>query len=115
MSELALQRRVGFRFMDSAEDAFRKRQRVELESVIADKRFEVFIGNRDDMNRARQVFSPTFVVWLGEQAHEEIAFELSAGALVVNRKGHLKTAQDLDRFCEDSAVVAQRILEEATE
>jgi len=25
------------------------------------------------------------------------------------------TAQDLDRFCRDSAVVAQRILEEATE
>ena len=32
MSELAMQRRSGFRFLDGAEDKFRKRQRVELES-----------------------------------------------------------------------------------
>jgi len=115
LSELAVQRRAGFRFMDSAEDVFRTRQRVKHESVTADKKFEIFIGKQDDMNRARQVFSPTFIVWLGEEAHEKITFELSAGALVVNRKGHLKTGQELDQFCGDSAVVARRLLEEATE
>ncbi len=115
ISDLALQRRVGFRFMDSAEDVFRKRQRVELESLAADKKFEIFIGKDDDMNRARQVFTPTFIVWLGEEAHEKVAFELSSGTLVVNRKGHLKTADELDRFCGDSAVVARRLLSEATE
>ena len=115
LSELALQRRFGFRFLDSAEDAFRSRQRVELESEEADKRFEIFIGRNDDLTRARQVFSPTFIVWLAEEAHEGIAFELVGGALVVNVKGHRKTAAELDSFCNEAAVVARRLLEEAAE
>lgn len=115
IGELALQRRFGFRFLDSAEDAFRSRQRVELESELADKKFEIFIGRGEAMNRARQVFSPSFVVWLAEEAHEGIAFELVAGALVVNVKGHLKTAQELDEFCEAAAIVARRLHEEAAE
>lgn len=115
LSELALQRRFGFRFMDSAEDVFRTRQRVEMESELADKKFEIFTGRNDEMNRARQVFTPTFIVWLGEEAHEGIAFELSAGALVVNIKGHKKTAHELDEFCEGAAVIARRLLEEASE
>src|SRR5688572_1389327 len=115
LSELAMQRRFGFRFLDSAEDAFRSRQRVEVESELADKKFEIFTGKSDELGRARQVFTPTFIVWLGEEAHEGIAFELSAGALVVNQKGHLKTAHELDEFCESAAVVARRVHEEAAE
>jgi hypothetical protein len=115
LSELALQRRFGFRFLDSAEDAFRNRQRVEVESELADKKFEIFTGKDDEMNRARQVFTPTFIVWLGEEAHEGIAFELSGGALVVNTKGHKKTAHELDEFCEGAAVIARRVHEEAVE
>lgn len=115
LSELALQRRFGFRFLDSAEDVFRSRKRVEVESELADKKFEIFTGSEDELNRARQVFTPTFIVWLGEEAHEGIAFELSAGALVVNQKGHLKTAHELDEFCESAAVVARRVHEEAVE
>jgi hypothetical protein len=115
LSELAMQRRFGFRFMDSTEDAFRTRQRVEIESELADKKFEIFTGKNDEMNRARQVFTPMFIVWLGEEAHEGLAFELSAGALVVNIKGHKKTAHELDEFCEGAAVIARRLHEEATE
>jgi hypothetical protein len=115
LSELSLQRRSGFRFLDGAEDVFRSRQRVELESEAADKRFEIFIGRNDDMNRARQVFSPTFIVWLAEKAHKDIAFELVGGAFVVNVKGHKNSAHELDEFCEAAAVVARRLIEEATE
>jgi len=115
ISELALQRRSGFRFMDKAEDVFRTRQRVEVESTVADKKFEIFTGKSDDMNRARQVFSPVFVAWLAEDAHENLAFELNAGAFVANSKGHLKTAEELDAFCEASALVARRLDEEACE
>ena len=49
LSELALQRRAGFRFLDGAEDVFRSRQRVEVESELADKKFEIFTGKSDDM------------------------------------------------------------------
>ncbi len=69
-----------------AEDVFRTRQRVEVESELADKKFEIFTGKNDDMVRARQVFSPTFIVWLAEDAHEGIAFELVAGAFVANSR-----------------------------
>lgn len=115
IGELAVQRRFGFRFLDGAEDIFRRRQRVELESEAADKRFEIFIGQNDDMNRARQIFSPSFIVWLAEEAHEKIAFELVGGALVVNVPGHKQSARELDEFCEAAAVVAKRLHDEATE
>ncbi len=113
--ELFCQRRLGFRFMDSMEDAFRRRQRVEHESAAVDKEFEIFIGEGDDMNRARQILSPTFLVWLEENSAEEFAFELVAGSLVANVKGHSKSAAELDLLCQATAGVARRLQEEALE
>jgi hypothetical protein len=115
LQELYCQRRVGFRFMDSMEDVFRKRQRVEQESEAVDKSYEIFIGENDDMNKARQVLSPTFLVWLEQNSDENYAFELCAGSLVGNVKGHKKSAADLDRICSVSAAVARRLQEEAGE
>jgi hypothetical protein len=115
LQELYCQRRVGFRFMDSMEDVFRKRQRVEQESAAVDKSYEIFIGEHDDMNKARQVLSPTFLVWLEQNSDENYAFELCAGSLVGNIKGHKKSAADLDRICSVSAAVARRLQEEAGE
>jgi hypothetical protein len=115
LQELYCQRRVGFRFMDSMEDVFRTRQRVEQESVAVDKSYEIFIGANDEMNKARQVLSPTFLVWLEQNSDENYAFELCAGSLVANVKGHKKSASDLDRICTASAAVARRLHEEAAE
>jgi hypothetical protein len=113
--ELFCQRRLGFRFMDSMEDVFRRRQRVEHESAAVDKEFEIFIGEGDDMNRARQILSPTFLVWLEANSAEEFAFELVAGSLVANVKGHKKSAAELDLLCQASAAVARRLQDEALE
>ncbi len=113
MQELYAQRRVGFRFLDGAEDIFRKRQRVEHESEVVDKRYEVFCGATDDVNRARQVLSPQFLVWLQEHSPEAFAFECVAGMLVCNVKGHKKSAGELDEFCEGASAVAKRLREEA--
>jgi hypothetical protein len=115
LQELYCQRRFGFRFMDSAEDVFRKRQRVEQESAAVDKKYEIFIGSNDDMNRARQVLSPSFLVWLETHSPEAYAFELCAGSLVCNVKGHKKSAAELDTMCQASAAVARRLSEEAAE
>jgi hypothetical protein len=115
LEELYFQRRVGFRFLDGAEDVFRKRQRVEQESEEVDKRFEIFCGQNDDMNRARQVLAPTFLVWLADHSPEAFAFECVAGALVCNVKGHKKSATELDSFCEGASAVAKRLREEANE
>ncbi len=115
MQELFCQRRFGFRLMDSAEDVFRRRQRVEQESEAVDKKYEIFIGANDDLNMARQVLSPSFLVWLDDHSPEAYAFELCAGSLVCNVKGHKKTSAELDELCEASAAVARRLAEEADE
>ena len=57
-SDVYCQRRSGFRFMDSAEDVFRRMQRLELESEALDKRYEVFYGARDDQVWMKRLFSP---------------------------------------------------------
>ncbi len=115
VQELFCNRRFGFRFMDSMEDVFRKRQRVEHESEAVDKEYEIFTGENDDLNRARQILSPTFLVWLESHSPEQFAFELVAGSLVTNVKGHKKSAAELDLLCEATAAVARRLHEEATE
>jgi hypothetical protein len=115
LSEIFFQRRAGFRFLDGAEDVFRSRQRVEHESDAVDKRFEIFCGKEDDLSKARQVLSPTFLVWLGENSPENFAFECVAGTLVCNVKGHKKSAAELDGLCEGAAAVAGRLREEAME
>jgi hypothetical protein len=115
VGELYAQRRVGFRFLDSAEDVFRTRERIRLESEALDQRAEIFAAASEDQSWLRQLFSPTFVHWLGDEAPEGTAFELVAGLLCVNAKGHLDNAADLDRMCEAAAVIAQRIREESAE
>ena len=115
VSDVLCQRRSGFRFMDSTEDVFRRMQRLELESESHDRRYEVFYGAGDDGVWMKRLFSPSFIVWLSERAPKDFAFELSAGALCVNVKGHKKSAAELDALCEAAAVVAHRLAEEAAE
>lgn len=115
VGELYAQRRVGFRFLDSAEDVFRTRERITLESEALDQRAEIFAAPGEDQNWLRQLFSPRFVHWLGDEAPEGTAFELVAGLLCVNAKGHLDNAADLDRMCEAAAVIDRRIREESAE
>jgi hypothetical protein len=115
IADLYCQRRSGFRFMDSTEDAFRRMQRLELESDRLDRRYEIFYGVKDDQNWARQLFEPSFIIWLSDSAPEDFAFEFSAGALVVSTKGHRDDADGLDAICEAACRVARRFGEEATE
>jgi hypothetical protein len=115
LSDLHCQRRSGFRFLDSAEDAFRRMQRLELESEALDKRYEIFRGPGDDELWMKQLFSPTFIVWLAEEAPKDFAFEFSAGGLCVNVEGHQDSAAELDELCEAAATVARRLAEEAAE
>lgn len=115
VGELYCQRRVGFRFLDGAEDIFRTRKRVELESEALDRRFEIFTGRDQDLNWLRQLFAPTFVHWLADEAPGDFAFEVVAGLLCANVKGHLDSAAELDWMCVAAASVAQRLREESLE
>jgi hypothetical protein len=114
-SDVYCQRRVGFRFMDSAEDIFRRMKRLRLESVDLDKRFEIFYGADDSENWMHQLFTPKFIVWLAESTPKNFAFEFSGGSLCINVKGHHDNAADLDELCTAASVVTRRFADEAAE
>jgi hypothetical protein len=114
--ELYCQRKFGLRALEKFEDVFRRsKERVELESEALDERYEIFAGKGQDANRLRQLFSPTFIVWLSDSAPEKFAVELVDGTLCCYVNGHKKKAAELDTIRAASAAVATRLREEALE
>jgi len=114
--ELLCNRKSGLHVFEGLEDSFRKsRQRVRLESEALDEHYEIFSLKQQDEVWLRRLFSPTFVVWLGEEAPEKFAFELVAGYLCCYVKGHKKSAAELDAIRTATATVARRLREESLE
>jgi hypothetical protein len=114
--ELFCQRKSGLRSLEKLEDAFRRsKQRVKLESEKLDERYEIFSGTEQDQVWLRRFFSPSFIVWLGEEAPKKFAFELVGGTLCCYVSGHKKSAADLDTIAAASATVARRLRDEALE
>jgi hypothetical protein len=108
-------RKSGFSFLEGVEDAFRSNERVDLESARLADEYEIFVSKGQDPNWIRQLFSPTFIVWLNDTAPDQFAFELESGVLCCNVKGHKKDAKDLDGMRDVAGSVAQRIREEVAE
>lgn len=116
LPELLCQRRSGLRALDKLEDAFhRSKRRVTFESAALDDRYEIFVDTAQDQNWLRQVFSPTFIVWLTDSAPDKFAFELVNGMLCCYVNGHRKSTAELDEIRVASASVAMRLREEALE
>ena len=113
--ELYCRRKSGLRSLEKLEDAFRSTERVTLESEALAERYEIFAGKEQDQVWLRRLFSPTFVVWLGEEAPKKFAFELVGGTLCCYVNGHKKSAAELDVIRTASAAVARRLREEALE
>ncbi|HEX5376155.1 MAG TPA: hypothetical protein VFW48_08345 [Solirubrobacterales bacterium] len=114
--ELLCRRKFGLQVFEGLEDAFRKsRQRVELESEALDENYEIFSLKEQDQVWLRRLFSPTFVVWLGEEAPKKFAFELVGGKLCCYVNGHKKSAAELDVIRTATATVARRLREESLE
>ncbi len=113
--ELFCQRKFGLRALEKLEDAFRSKQRVRLESEALDERYEIFAGKDQDQVWLRRLFSPTFIVWLGEEAPKKFAFELVGGTLCCYASDHRKSAAELDEIGAASAAVARRLRDEALE
>lgn len=114
--ELFCQRKSGLRSLEKLEDVFRRsKQRVKLESEALDERYEIFSGKEQDQVWLRQLFSPSFIVWLSEEAPRKFAFELVSGTLCCYVSGHKKSATELDLVRAASATVAKRLREESLE
>ena len=114
--ELYCQRKFGLRALEGFEDFFRtKKERVKLESEALDEKYEIFASKSQDTNWLRQLFSPTFIVWLNEEAPKKFAFELVDGTLCCYVSGHKKKAEGLDEVRAGAATIARRLREEALE
>lgn len=114
--ELYCQRKFGLRALEKFEDAFRgDKERVTLESEELLEKYEIFATKGEDANRLRQLFSPTFIVWLAEAAPEKFAFELVDGSLCCYVSGHKENAAALDAVAAATGSVAKRVREEALE
>lgn len=116
LPELYCQRKSGLRALEKLEDVFRRsKERVKLESEALEERYEIFSATGQDPNRLRQLFSPTFIVWLSDSAPEKFAFELVGGNLCCYVSGHKKKAEELDAMRAAAAAVATRLREESVE
>ncbi len=114
--ELYCQRKFGLHALEKLEDAFRhSKQRVKLESEALDERYEIFSGEGQDELWLRQLFAPSFIVWLTDSAPKKFAFELLDGTLCCYVNGHKESAEDLDTMRAASAAVAKRLRDEALE
>jgi len=114
--ELYCQRKSGLRALEKFEDVFhRSKERIKLESEALDERYEIFATKGQDANRLRQLFSPTFIVWLTDSAPEKFAFELVGGNLCCYVHGHKKKAAELDTIRIASTAVATQLREESLE
>jgi hypothetical protein len=114
--ELFCQRKFGLRALEGFEDAFRRsKQRVKLESEVLDEKYEIFAGKEQDQVWLRRLLSPTFIVWLTEEAPKKFAFELVDGVLCCYVHGHEQKADELDSMRAASAAVATRLREESLE
>jgi hypothetical protein len=116
LPELYCQRKFGLRSLEKFEDVFRsKKERVRLESEALDEKYEIFAGKGQDANWLRQLFAPTFIVWLTESAPKKFAFELVDGALCCYVHGHKENAEELDEIATATAAVAKRLRDESLE
>ena len=116
MPELYVQRKFGLRALEKLEDKFRgSKERVELESEALDKKYEIFVNEKQDANWVRQLFAPTFIVWLIQNTPDKFAFELVNGTLCCYANNHKEKAADLDRMRVATAAVATRLREESAE
>lgn len=114
--ELYCQRKFGLRALEKFEDAFRgDKERVRLESEALLDKYEIFATKEQDANWLRQLFSPTFIVWLAESAPDKFAFELVDGTLCCYVSGHKENAADLDAIAAATGAVAKRLRDEALE
>ena len=80
---LLCERRYGGRLLDSVEDAARDLERVQLESVQLDERYELFAERGQDPIMIRRILSPSLVVWLGEEVEHTLAFEIFEDSLCI--------------------------------
>ena len=89
--------------------------RLWTESEPLNERFKVTTSPFQDPNWMRQLFSPTFVDWLGKAPPPDFSFELAYGSLLCSVEEDEPEEAALDALWEASSHVATRIRDECRE
>ena len=92
-----------------------RHSKLWTESTALNERYEVATSPFQDPNWLRQLFSPSFVDWLGTKPPADFSFELAYGALLGSIELDDPGAGDLAALCEATARVATRVSEECEE
>jgi hypothetical protein len=110
------QRRGLFDHLDSDANWLRGNdlKRVEMESATFNDRYELWSDPDQDEVVLRQLFAPSFVVWLTDHPLAP-GFEVRAGELVVFIPGHCGEGGKLDFLMMAAAEISKRIQAELSE
>jgi hypothetical protein len=89
--------------------------RVELGSAELDAHYRVYAApGRDDV-WFHELFSPSFIVFIIEQAPKGFAFEYVEGTLCISLHGQQTLGDDLDGLCTTTVELVRRIRAEIAE
>lgn len=99
----------------AAEELVRGRQRLDLESAELDQRYRIYVSPRSDQVWVRELFSPSFIVFLVEQAPRGFAFEYVEGTLCVSLVGRRTLGDDLDDLRDATVDLVARVRAEIRE
>jgi hypothetical protein len=89
--------------------------RLELESAELDERYRIYASPQRDEVWLRQLFSPSFIVFLLDLAPKGLAFEYVEGTLCVSQSGRLTLAEDIDGLRDATVELVARIRDEVRE
>lgn len=99
----------------AAEQLVHGNDRIELESAELDRCYQIFASPERDEVWLRELFSPSFIVFLIEGAPRGFAFEYVEGTLCVSQVGRLTVADDLDGLRDATVELVARIRAEIRE
>jgi hypothetical protein len=99
----------------AAEALIRGSERLDLESAELDRRYRIHASSERDDVWVHELFSPSFIVFLLEQAPRGFAFEYVEGTLCVSLVGRRTLSEDIDGLRDATVDLVARMRAEIRE
>jgi hypothetical protein len=99
----------------AAETLVHGHDRLELESAELDSRYRIYVSPDSNKVWVRELFSPSFIVFLLERAPRGFAFEYVNGTLCVSLVGRRTLTEDLDALRDAAVELVGRLRAEIRE
>ena len=110
VARMYLDRRRSYEAADAVEDAVTGFQTVKIESAAFAERYRLQVRDEASMIAIRQLFSPSFIVFLTERAPDGFSFEIEGGRLCAAIEGaHWREPAKLDELCRATATVRDAV------